>query len=106
MQKQLSKLLFPLVQLPKKFKGRCGIVNEKPEFNFVSISSTSEEVQSGNVEKGLIAGGFGFPLVQLPKKFKVESAKQFESIMLLDVSISSTSEEVQSLNKDIFFTKG
>jgi len=40
----------------------------------VSISSTSEEVQSFFVILSLLAG-FKFPLVQLPKKFKEGDAK-------------------------------
>ena len=36
--------LFPLVQLPKKFKAE--LVARDKEFKTVSISSTSEEVQS------------------------------------------------------------
>jgi len=37
--------MFPLVQLPKKFKARLGGGREK--LGLVSISSTSEEVQRG-----------------------------------------------------------
>ena len=45
-------------------------------FNFfVSISSTSEEVQSFDDQFTLGSLEYGFPLVQLPKKFKVLSAR-------------------------------
>jgi len=61
-------MAFPLVQLPKKFKD-CWLVMHLVPMTPVSISSTSEEVQS--------------------------SEGTSESIKL-NVSISSTSEEVQS----------
>ena len=59
--------MFPLVQLPKKFKASWSEAPASPQQ--VSISSTSEEVQSNGClpfEQGAV-----FPLVQLPKKFKV-----------------------------------
>jgi len=48
--------LFPLVQLPKKFKGhtRMWLIDE---LSHVSISSTSEEVQRFSTSPAL-AGGF------------------------------------------------
>jgi len=59
---------FPLVQLPKKFKGFCvlGFVHHRSP---VSISSTSEEVQR-LAKQPLPNWETEFPLVQLPKKFK------------------------------------
>ena len=85
----------------------------------VSISSTSEEVQSLSLCHIVLKALKKFPLVQLPKKFKAEKKfsldenhkefplvqlpKKFKEIcfcvfdaMASDVSISSTSEEVQS----------
>ena len=61
--------LFPLVQLPKKFKEQALAY---PRW------------------------GYWFPLVQLPKKFK--AFHRAHGILLWVVSISSTSEEVQRLS--------
>ncbi len=60
----------------------------------VSISSTSEEVQSINEAFYRDYKGW-FPLVQLPKKFKAEAPASVAQESIWDVSISSTSEEVQ-----------
>jgi len=112
-----GKRQFPLVQLPKKFKVfplLCCLFF----LLHVSISSTSEEVQSSKLFKFRFWHS-GFPLVQLPKKFKdmqlsffhllvplsfplVQLPKKFKALGEVSafdegcqVSISSTSEEVQ-----------
>ena len=60
-------VLFPLVQLPKKFRDdRC--VPKMEGLHSVSISSTSEEVQS--IDDATVKVSVAFPLVQLPKKFR------------------------------------
>jgi len=61
-------------------------------FSTVSISSTSEEVQRCAFTKATTPTA-RFPLVQLPKKFK-DMYSQLSPFIRL-VSISSTSEEVQ-----------
>jgi len=86
--------MFPLVQLPKKFKDIRPVDNCSREER-VSISSTSEEVQSSKLPKFLAVSMGRFPLVQLPKKFKVVLVKVTDTVNGV-VSISSTSEEVQS----------
>jgi len=63
---------FPLVQLPKKFKEKD--LQQELVAGDVSISSTSEEVQS-RIEKSSTAACVLFPLVQLPKKFKGSTTK-------------------------------
>jgi len=60
--------MFPLVQLPKKFKVPFYQPTQTSEK--VSISSTSEEVQSGDEFASENISEAMFPLVQLPKKFK------------------------------------
>ena len=83
-----TQFLFPLVQLPKKFRGSY---NQLALFALeVSISSTSEEVQSGDISVKVNGHNVSisstseevqsvcygerrtkrFPLVQLPKKFR------------------------------------
>ena len=87
-----SPITFPLVQLPKKFRDVFFIFDIR--LNGVSISSTSEEVQSGSVLH-CNGGVKPFPLVQLPKKFRA-GIDAHTGNAPEQVSISSTSEEVQS----------
>ena len=82
--------MFPLVQLPKKFRGNANrvVVWSACQFPLVQLPKKFRGQQARNIFE--LDGGF--PLVQLPKKFR--AAADSPQHWVAKVSISSTSEEV------------
>jgi len=87
---------FPLVQLPKKFKaGRRGRAEAAEEE--VSISSTSEEVQSKCSADEAVLSGELVSISSTSEEVQSHCPYKWET-KYKRVSISSTSEEVQRVH--------
>ena len=103
---KVMKMVFPLVQLPKKFKA-IALPTFLKRSSLVSISSTSEEVQ--RIDNESTAQAWNFPLVQLPKKFKAcahsrtaRSTKRFPLVQLPKKFKVSTERMARHFVRQVF----
>ena len=84
--------MFPLVQLPKKFKVLSMLVILSIGFLWFPLVQLPKKFKE-NEELKQRVDTLSFPLVQLPKKFKAGTQSGYQ-LASGTVSISSTSEEV------------